>query len=161
MNIWILVVLAGVVAMVLGPVMMLQPSTHERRQAALRRLATERGLTVSMKSLPRQVTDLEEPGRMPVYHLPAAKGGGPTVPWMLVSAAYRHEAHFLGTWAWQGGGRAGAREQQLLAEHLPGLPRSAKAVTGDPGGWSVYWSEAGGEEALEPILAMLNALKSG
>lgn len=161
MNIWVLVVLLGVVAMVLGPVMLLQPSAHERRLAGLRERARERGIAVSMQALPRQATDMEAPGRMPAYQLPAAKGGGPTQPWMLIRSAYGHESHFLEYWAWEGRGRASTREQQWLAEWLPRLPRSVKAVSGDVRGWSVYWTEAGSEESLEAILAFLGGFKAG
>ncbi len=161
MNIWVLVVLLGVLAMVLGPVMLLQPSSRERRLAGLRERAREQGIAVSMQALPRQATDMEEPGRMPAYQLPAAKGGGPTQSWMLVRSAYRHESHFLENWAWEGPGRASAREQQWLAEQLPGLPRSVKAVSGDVRGWSVYWTETGGDESLDAILMFLNGFKTG
>lgn len=161
MNIWVLVVLLGVVAMVLGPVMLLQPSAHERRLASLRERAREQGIAVSMQALPRQATDMEEPGRMPAYQLPAAKGGGPAQPWMLIRLAYRHESHFLENWAWEGPGRASAREQQWLVQRLPRLPRSVKAVSGDVRGWSVYWTEAGGDESLEAVLTFLKDLKTG
>ncbi|WP_347329595.1 hypothetical protein [Marinimicrobium locisalis] len=155
MNIWTLVVLLGVVAMVVGPLMLLQPSARERRQAELRERARQEGILVSLRALPRQATDMEAPSRIPAYKRPAGKGGGPTPPWMLVRAAYQHEAHFLGHWTWQGAGRASAREQQWLAHQLPSLPQSVQAVAGDAKGWSVYWTELGGIEALEGILDFL------
>lgn len=160
MNIWTLVVLLGVVAMVVGPLMLLQPSARERRQAELRERARQEGIMVSLRALPRQTTDMETPSRIPAYKRPAGKGGGPTSPWMLVRAAYWHEAHFLGSWTWQGPGRASAREQQWLTQQLPGLPQSVQAVAGDVKGWSVYWTELGGGDALESILDFLNGFNA-
>lgn len=159
MNIWVLVILLGVLAMVLGPVMMLQPSERDRQQAEVRRRAAGKGIRVTMEALPRQATDLHEPERIPVYRQPAAKGGGPTQEWMLVRAAYAHESHFLDDWAWQGRGRATPAERHCLEAKLPQLPDSIRALSGDPGGWSVYWTEAGGDRALGALEEVLAALR--
>jgi len=158
-NIWIVVILLGVLAMVLGPVMMLQPSERDRQQEAVRRRATEKGLRVTLEALPKQATDLTEPERLPVYRQPAAKGGGPARDWMLVRAAYEHESHFMGMWAWQGKGRATPAERACLRQCLPRMPRSVRALSGDPGGWSVYWTEAGGDRALAVVEETLAALR--
>ncbi len=159
MNLWVVVILLGVLAMVLGPVMMLQPSERDRQQAEVRRRATARGLLVSMEALPRQPTDMQEPERLPVYRQPAAKGGGPARAWMLIRSPYEHESHASGYWAWQGAGRATGAEQRCLDEYLSELPESIRALSGDPGGWSVYWTETGGDRALKAVEGVLEALR--
>lgn len=159
MNWWVLVVLLGVAVMVIGPVMMLQPSARDRSLTRLRQRAAEAGLEVRMRELPRQATDLEAPGQKPAYRLAAGKGGGPREPWVLVRAAYEHESHLLGHWAWQGAGRPGPAERRTLETILPTLPKSARAVEGDATGWAVYWDELGGESALEKVTSVLRALR--
>ena len=66
MNLCIIIVVIAVVAMVLGPIMMLQPNAAQRSQEQLRRRAMELGLRVRIISLPRQNTDIETPSAMPV-----------------------------------------------------------------------------------------------
>ena len=159
MTIGVWLTLLGVLVMVLGPVMLLQPSTRDRRLNELRGGAQERGVKVTMQTLPSQATDLGDPDLVPVYRLPAAKGGGPTRSWMLVRGVYQHEAHFLGDWVWQGRERASAEEQDCLTALLPGLPKSVRAVAGDAAGWSIYWMELGGDDALQTVLDGLVKLR--
>src|SRR5690625_7416887 len=45
MTIWMLVLVVGVVAMALGPILMLQPNPRQRRQAQLRSRALQLGLS--------------------------------------------------------------------------------------------------------------------
>jgi len=161
MSIWVVVLLLGVVAMVVGPVMLLQPSPQDRRQAELRTRARGLGLVVRLESLPAQTTDLEEPQRQPLYCLPArpADKRGGKESWQLVRAAYNHESHFLGDWRWQGRGRPGTRVTRRLEQCLPQLPESVLAVGSDSRGWYLVWTEEGGSAWLERLAQTLEALK--
>ena len=163
MSIWVLVLLLGVVAMVVGPVMLLQPSPQDRRQAELRARARRLGLIVRLETLPVQATDADAPERLPVYRLPAQlqRGNGQSQPWQLLRAAYRHDMHFLGDWRWQGQGRPGQGVLEALEAFLPELPRSVLAVGGDSRGCYLAWTEEGGVTLLERLTELLSAIKQG
>ncbi len=157
MSFWEVVILVWVMAVAVRPLMKLRPSKRDRQQASFRQRAAEKGLRVTLEAPPRQATDMEAPTRLPVYRQPG--GLGATQAWMLMRAAYEHETHFLGSWAWQGKGRASPAEQRCLSEHLPELPPSVRALSGGPQGWSVFWNEKGGEQAFAAVEAVLAALK--
>jgi len=161
MSIWVIVLLLGVVAMVVGPVMLLQPSPQDRRQTALRTRAGKLGLVVRLETLPVQATDLEAPERLPVYRLPAqsmpAQGHSPS--WQLLRAPYRHETHFLGDWRWQGQGRPEKEVLETLEQSLAALPQSVLALGGDPRGWYLVWTEEGGVALLDKLAALLQSIR--
>lgn len=163
MSIWIIVLLVAVVAMVLGPVMMLQPNAVQQSQEKLRARALELGLRVSMTSLPKQLTDTDAPSAMPVYTLPplrrAEKVEVGMSEWLLLRAAYAHEAHFMQDWQWHGAGRAGAAEQVLLQQLLQQLPVSVHALGAAHQGVSCYWTERGGIEQLERLFPQMETLR--
>jgi len=154
MNWWVIALILGSVALIVGPIMMMQPNSAQRYQEALRSRAYQAGLRVRVQTLPQQSTDLEAPLPMPVYYLPR----GPeweAGDWLLLRAAYAHEAHFHDDWVWQGTGRPDARELQWLDKGLPQLPPSVKALGGSAMGVGCYWTERGGEEALSQITEFL------
>ncbi|MDQ2075575.1 hypothetical protein [Marinimicrobium sp. ABcell2] len=158
MNIWILATLIGVIAMAFGPVMMLQPSRAERRQADLRNRAMKRGIKVSIGALPRQATDLDAPEQMAIYRLPKHHTRVPERRWLLVRAAYDHEQHFLQRWAWQDSGRPDPAEMDCLEQCVPELPTSVLGIGADSDGWYCYWTESREAGELEQLCEMLTAL---
>ena len=161
MSIWVIVLLLGVVAMVVGPVMLLQPSPQDRRQAELRAQARRFGLVVSLETLPDQATDTGAPERLPVYRLSAqpAEARGQMQPWQLLRAAYWHETHFLGDWRWQGKGRPKAGVLAIFERYLPELPKAVSALGSDSRGWYLVWTEKGGIAVLERLAELLQAIK--
>lgn len=157
-NLGLIFLAVAVVAMVVGPIMMLQPSASQRRQEQLRATATAFGLRVKIMSLPRQATDTDTPGALPMYCLPRVQANVEQVStWLLLRGAYIHEAHFFAEWQWFGAGQASALEQQWLCIHLPRLPKSVAAVSSTPEGVCVYWSEAGGEKVLQGLAELLRS----
>lgn len=162
MNLWLIVIVIAVVAMVLGPIMMLQPNATQRQQEQLRTRAMELGLRVRISSLPKQNVDTETPAATPVYYLPveAEKGKKGRSGWLLIRMPYTHEAHFQGDWQWHGHGRASAAETAVLKEVLKLLPPSVSAVEAGIQGYGFYWSEAGGIKRLEALLPLLQRLQA-
>lgn len=154
-NLVLVLVSVAVVAMVVGPVMMMQPSAAQRRQEALRLHAIQRGLRVKIVSLPQQRTDREEPTAIPMFCLPHSQGQQCVSEWLLLRGAYAHEAHFWEEWLWFKEPKITPKECGWLREKLPFLPKSVAAVGCDLGGVSVYWSEAGGESVLDGLADML------
>lgn len=162
MNLWIIVIIVAVVAMVLGPIMMLQPNATQRKQEELRRRAMELGLRVKIVSLPKLNTDAETPAALPVYYLPDEASGKrmPRTGWLLIRMPYAHEAHFNGTWQWHGDGRASAAELAALNEIVAVLPPSVRAVEANVEGYGFYWSESGGVNRLETLVPLLHQLQA-
>lgn len=158
MTFWMLVTLVGVVALTFGPILMLQPSAAERRQAELRNRAMKLGLSVSIGALPRQDTDLEAPGMMAIYRWARHHSRAPGQCWLLLRAAYRHEQHFLQCWAWQGSGRPDAPERAALEAVVASLPESVLGLGADSGGWYAYWTESRYPGELERVYDALTAL---
>lgn len=162
MDVWMIMLAIAIIAMLVGPVMMLQPSSSQRIEEALRARARALGLRVAIMSLPRQATDTDTPSAMPIYCLPHLQQPDAGVTeWLLLRAAYKHAAHFMETWEWHGKGRATEREQLLLQQLLPQLPTSVSAIGVGPQGYCCYWSERGGIETLERLNAILQNLRNG
>ncbi|MGM8225648.1 hypothetical protein ACSV5M_03630 [Cellvibrio sp. ARAG 10.3] len=161
MNLWIILIVIGVVAMVLGPIMMLQPNATQRSQEHLRRKAMEMGMRIRVVSLPQQKTDTEAPSAMPVYSLPDETPSKTQArpEWLLVRTPYAHEAHYMGSWQWYGNGRAAPAELGKLEKILPQLPASVHAVEAGVQGYGFYWSEAGGIARLETLFQLLQQLQ--
>jgi hypothetical protein len=161
MNLWVIFLLVAVVAMVLGPIMMLQPHAGQRAQEHLRRRAMELGLRVRIMSLPRQATDTETPAATAVYCLPdqQSEDAISRAEWLLLRTAYVHAAHFMDDWQWHGAGRTSAEEEAVLRQIVPSLPLSVSAVGGGPQGVCFYWSERGGEDVLNRLLPLLQRLR--
>ncbi len=150
----LVVVLA--IALVTGPLLLVQPLPRDRYRAALRQAAASRGLRLTLEAPPRLATDTEEPVPTPVYCRPGRRKGD-SHHWLLLRAAYEHPSHFLGHWCWRGP-RAPDDVQHLLGELLPKLPDSVSGVGAGVRGHYVYWNERGGDEVLARIDQCLLAL---
>jgi hypothetical protein len=146
MNYWIWLILFAALAMAVGPIMMLQPDASQRKRQMLRAKAMAQGLRVSMTPLPQRPTDTEAPDALAAYCYPSPALDAK--PWLLMRAAYTHEAHFLGQWYWPGPERASASEQVRLTQLLPQLPNSIRALSRDLRGYSFHWTESEGEDFL-------------
>lgn len=136
--------LIGVVAMVVGPVAMLQLNPAERRQEALRQAARERGLQVRLQP---QKMGAGAPVMLPTYLLAAP--GAET--WRLTRARYRHPLHLQDWWQWAEGQRPPAALLPLLETILPRLPESVEVLGSGRAGVYAGWRERGGPEALEQL----------
>lgn len=158
MSFWTIVILILIGSMMFGPILMVQPSPRDKRQAQLRARATDYQLRVSINAMPRQATDMEAPGQTPVYTLHHRRGGA-APQWQLVRGSYEHERQFLGRWRWQTNARPSAAELEVLRNWLPQLPDSVLAVGASSGGWYVYWTEQEGEPVMARIAEGLGALK--
>lgn len=150
-------VMIVVVALVVGPILMMRPTPVQKNKEHLRSIAAAKGIGFSVKNLPQQAGELEAPAPIPGYFYPPA--GDSETDWLLLRAKYSHEIHFLQHWAWQGDARASQSEQRLLEQQLPLLHESVMAVSAGSKGICVYWREKGGEQALEQIMSLLEELK--
>jgi len=158
MSFWTIVTLILIGSMMFGPILMVQPSPRDKRQAQLRAKATDYQLRVSISAMPRQATDMEAPEQTPVYSLHHRRGGA-APQWQLVRGSYEHERQFLGLWRWQTDARPSPEELGRLRDWLPQLPESVLAVGAGTDGWYVYWTERGEEPVLAQIAEGLSALR--
>jgi len=159
MNYWLVLLGIAVTAMVIGPVMMLQPTSTQQAQEVLRRRAIELGLRISIVSIPKQAADADTPDAIPMYCLPWLRRNTTVQEWLLLRTSFSHGGHFLGTWQWHQRRQASTAEQAWLCDLLPKLPDSVRAVGVNSGGCCFYWNERGGIARLEQLVPLLEALR--
>ena len=159
MHIGLIVIILVVIALILGPIRMMQPSPEQKKREKLRLAARANGVHFAMRNLPQQADEQEAPGLIPVYFLPPTKSQTEK-GWMLVRANYEHEIHFLGWWAWQNDVRPLSAELNILSEHLNDLPQSVRGISAGTEGICVFWSEQGGDAVLTQIIQLLGELKA-
>lgn len=143
MSWFVIFLLFLVFAMMVGPILLVQPSRRDRRIAALRAKAADLGLKVSMQSLERGVTPVYE-RRWPSLE----KSKRTNVEWTLERQTYSHGIHFADWWQWLGQGRPPSAALPVLEGRLAKLPESVSNVESTPLGLRCYWSEQGGESVL-------------
>ena len=158
MSIALIIILIVTATLILGPLAMMRPDSVQKNKENLRMLARAGGVHYSIRHLPKQADEQEAPAPSPVYFVPPTETQN-SAGWMLMRTGYEHEVNFLGWWAWQGEARATDAELVVLQEHLQALPESVRAISAGGKGVCVYWSEKGGEAALQQILNLISALK--
>ncbi|MES2824746.1 MAG: hypothetical protein V4732_14175 [Pseudomonadota bacterium] len=156
---WIFIIIVIAVALVVGPAMMMRPSPAQKNKARLRALALAKNIRVTVRNLPQQPTESEQPFPVPVYFI-APTDHQLNDDWFLLRASYTHEIHFLDSWAWQGDLRATEKEQAALQKYLPVLPESVRGVSVGSKGVCVYWQERGGDRVLLQIIELLEVLNA-
>ncbi len=149
---WVMVVLA--VAMVVGPVMMLQPSKGLAKIAALRSHASQLGLTVH---LPSREAD-GKPVRGAIYRMPLPEAIGKRknfASWRVKRQKHTHGIHFHGEWDWASESRAPEAITDELRRQLDTLPESIAALECTTAGVGLQWDERCHGEQPEPEVEKL------
>lgn len=157
---WLIVLIVGIVAMVFGPVMMLQPNASQRRQEKLRSHALQQGFRVAMRPLPIRVGEREAGSLMPVYTRLKNRDEEDFGSWLLVRSSYRHESHFHDIWEWQGKKKAGEADLAWLSGIIQQVPEAVLAIGASPQGVHWYWTESGGEAGLQQLQSLSAQLPS-
>jgi len=159
-NTTLFFILIVVIALILGPLVMLKPKPGQKIKEQLRMNARALGLRFTLRSLPKLKTDMEASGVCPVYYLPPSEALASQPEWLLMRTRYEHEANFYKEWDWQTDSVATRDAQALLLGFMPQLPVSVCAISAGPQGVCVFWREQGGEPVLTLIHDMLCALES-
>lgn len=159
MNIWFIILMVFIVALILGPMAMLRPNPAQKRKEQLRLNASQQGIRFAMRRLPAQKTDMEQPPVLPVYFLPPSKAMQSLPEWVLIRTTYEHEGNFYKDWNWHTEVRPSPAIEELLAGLMSQLPASVAAITQGKSGTCVFWREAGGEEALTQVIDLLRRLE--
>ena len=96
MSFWPIILIVLAIAMAVGPVMMMQPTTRDRRLAGLRQDAAQAGLHVRMSDYEKG--EKKRPVAVYTYQVNLPKG---TPTWSLIRRSYSHDIHFHATWEWR------------------------------------------------------------
>ncbi|BFM06978.1 hypothetical protein [Halioxenophilus aromaticivorans] len=157
---WTILIIVLVIAMAVGPVMLMQPSGRQRRLAKLRQQAANQGLTVSTGGWPSKA------GKRPTgamrYSLPWAADDRHHDKLLLVKKDYQHELHVAGCWQlYSDQDQVRPSTEQFLQS--ANLPAGVYAMGFDGLGAFVDWSEDRSEDltAVAEFLLALRASVSG
>lgn len=153
MSLMTIFILIGVVSLVLGPIMLMQPTQAQRRQMRLREVALQAGLRVHIHPFPSTAHCDDRVGMAAVYCFPWKEQRHTRTAWLLTKRAYPHELHFSGVWEWQGEGRE--EQVALLKRALEKVPKKVLAVMRGPQGLCCYWSELGSEDDVTQLASWL------
>ncbi|MAZ89773.1 MAG: hypothetical protein CL693_19225 [Cellvibrionaceae bacterium] len=158
-----IVICLAAVALLLGPIMLMQPSAGQRREALLRQRAIDLGLRVHLQVPPTGTDVARHIKSLPMYCLPWTDQRDTRHAWSLVKKKYEHELHCQGRWDWEMKSE-NPNVNQILGR-LEGAPEKVMAVVGGPQGLCGFWNELGSETDVEEIAQWLKEsselIKSG
>lgn len=146
-------IIAVIVAIVIGPVMWMMPTAKQRKQAELRQSALSQGFTIKVCDLPqshRQRVRKESAIKGVIYRLPIQ-----TDRPIVMSAVYCF-SRVDDELAWQG--RPLESAKGLFVTALEQCPDSVVAIEYSAAGIGCYWRERGGMEAVSQIKLALSEL---
>ncbi len=126
-----------VAAMLIGPVMLMQPTAQQRRLARIRNKAAKRGIHVRLGRNPAS----GEPRELAVYSLIETEQRSTFKPWCLARQSLEHEINFFEEWDWVAGDHAPGKIHQQILKWLPKLPPPIRAVRVSDQSVSLYWTE--------------------
>lgn len=153
---WIAVLLClGAIALFLGPLMLMQPTASQRREAKLRKQALDLGLRVHLQQIPKEIAADSRSKTIASYCLPWENKKDANNVWILVKTKYSHGLHFHGPWNWEKEAEGG--NLIALQQSLETIPERVVAIASGPQGLCCYWNEQGGDAVLEEINTWLRA----
>lgn len=154
----IIVILA--VSMMLGPIMLIQPSKRQRRLAKLRAAATQNGLRVRMSPLPPKSKRAGE--SVAVYFRSWEDPKKRRKTWMLARQSIDHGVHFADDWDWVDDRRPTQLDELALKAALADLPESVLGLEATGQTLGLYWLEnlsgKSEDEAVSEIASWLGRL---
>ena len=172
--VYLIVIIA--VLMVVGPVIAILPSKRQKEQMAMRRIAMARGLSV-------QLVNIEDPDPAPGEYLtntgkplePVMKAMAyriarrrpsdwrlvPQVDWCVIRKHDATPGPLPAGWAFapEPGPEMSNDFKGFLASHLDNLPADVIKVEENNYQLSVYWNERGGMDAVNSVLAFVDACR--
>jgi hypothetical protein len=153
MNYWAIALIICTIALVVGPVVMMQPSQRDRKLSQLRLAAAEKGLRV------RLATFNGPSGKqsLAVYSLALLSVETQRQEWTIQRQAFAHELHFEPQWDWMDKQHPAAKPlHSILHQYLSSLDQSIMAIEMTQTSIGVYWTEKNIEVAqIESLLVSL------
>ncbi len=150
---WPLVIVVLVIAMAVGPVMLMQPSKAQKRLAALRQEAVRLGLSVGSSTV-------KAPDGAPcwTYWLSLTEKNTRQAV-LLERKNYEHGLHIAKYWSVKRGDPADLPASIVSA--LTALPSSVYMFEINEHAIGVHWTELGGARVLEGIAKCLKVIEVG
>lgn len=152
-------ILLGVFAFILAPIIALKPRGKQSRLEKLRLLAREKGARYSIRRLPPLNTELKPSDPLVVYSIPPAELMVNQPEWILRRTVYAHDVNFFREWDWANEQRPMEAVQLLLMENLAAFPESVMAISAGSGGVAFFWKEETDEQTLLAMLDFLQAIR--
>lgn len=149
-----IIIVCLVIAMMVGPVMLIQPSRRQRRLANLRAVAVVHGLKVRMKWMPDGNVRAGQQVALYYQNWPDNKTLKNT--WLLARQPYSHGLHFAENWDWTNERAASPEWQETIRRALPALPDSVVAVEAASQSLGLCWLEQTGEKSAEQATAEIS-----
>ncbi len=143
------------IAMILGPIMLMQPTQQQRRSAARRQHALSLGLRVHLQPPPVKCGLGPEVKQVAMYCLPWKDSRMGRSQWVLVRTRFSHDLHFCGAWDWEVKADEKWQLSGLNADHLALLGDDILAVAAGPQGLCCYWRESGDLDRVDSVAVWL------
>lgn len=153
MSFWPIVLIVLAVAMAIGPIMLMQPSSRDKRLADLRQKAALAGLSIRMSDYGQG----DQKTAVAVYssHTNLPKN----IPsWSLLRRPYKHEIHFYGVWEWQSDNRVSDNNSAKLRSFLDKLSDDIVGVSVSEKNVSIWWQEKSSKITVGDIKTFLDEL---
>ena len=147
---WPIIMIILAAALVIGPIMMFQPSSRDKRLASLRQQAAQKGISVRLTSLTRD----NNKQTLAVYSLAFDQTDEARSEWQLVKQSFQHGLHFDQEWDWLDGNNAAPESEwdtirsqlQQLDNDMPGLEQTKHSI-------GIWWTEnANNIDTVEGLL---------
>jgi hypothetical protein len=154
MTLWPIILIALAVVMAVGPVMMMQPTTRDRRLASLRQDAAQSGLHIRM-------ADYEQNGHTRAVAVYTYQVSLPkkTPTWSLLRRSYEHEIHFHQTWEWQlTNKKISHQKDDQLHQFLAKLPDDIVGLEVNEMMVGIWWLEKPSTMTIKTLKALLQQL---
>ena len=145
---WPLLFIVGAVALILGPIMMLQPNKRQEELTVLRQAASQLGIRIRLDNSDRKKTaiaiySLAWPTAVKINH------------WCLKRQNFAHDLHFLGCWHWDSDKRPPEAWLLPLKEILKTLPPDIIGIEGAIESLGFFWLEKKYQTTLATIEMLL------
>ena len=154
MTLWPIILIALAVVMAIGPVMMMQPTTRDRRLASLRHEAAQSGLHIRMD-------EYEKNGHTRAVAVYTYQVSLPkkTPTWSLLRRSYEHEIHFHATWEWQlTNKKISHQKNDQLHQFLDQLPDDIVGLEVNEMMVGIWWLEKPSTMTIKTLKLLLQQL---
>lgn len=157
MNWTSILIIVFVIAMVVGPLMLMRPSPSVVRIAKLREQAQQLGLRIHLDKNPFSSNSFNNNSVLAVYSLCWEKKPQAPKEFSLFRKGFTHEIHFLNEWDWNKRDVLTATQTAKLKMLLESLDSNITGVVCTRSSVGLYWNESLSGRMAADALAALKA----
>lgn len=156
MSFWPIILILLAIALAVGPIMMMQPSSREKRIATLRQEAAQAGLRIRMAKNNKE--DDIKPIAVYTYLAELPEG---TQTWSLLRRSYEHEIHFHKTWEWQTATKGiSSNKEEALFQFVDALSDDIVGLEVNENRVGIWWNEKPNTLTIGGVKQLLKELVS-